>query len=163
LGAVSVFFVVGDLAAVLESLAVATGFLTALPDDLPGALLEDGALRLEEDLVVVVDFPVTAFAFDPGLAAGFAGVLVLVAVFEVFEAGLFWMMVLRDGTKALDHLGSPLLRHRQLWEFSGRASRVQTALNTLSQKHFKATKICNLWEARRCLSQHQRRSPYSAE
>ena len=90
LGAVSVFFVVGDLAAVLEGLAVAAGFLTVLPDDLPGALLEDGALRLEEDLVVVVDFPVTAFAFDPGLATGFAGILVLVAVFEVFEAGLFW-------------------------------------------------------------------------
>jgi hypothetical protein len=79
----SAFFVVGDLATVL---GVATDFLAGLVEPAL-AVFDAGALRPEEDLVV--DFVVTAFAF--GLAAGFDGVFaVVVVVFEVFEAGLFW-------------------------------------------------------------------------
>jgi hypothetical protein len=98
LGAVVAFFAVGDLAPIFGDLRVATDFLTALAEvALIDAVLEDGALRPEEDLVVV-DFPVVTFAFDPGLAAGFAGVFAgVVLVFEVLEAGLFWDGEIRAG------------------------------------------------------------------
>jgi len=87
--AASVFFAVDGLTADFAGLEVAVGFLTVLAE---GALvvrvLEDGALRPEEDLVAVVDLPVGAFDFDPGFVAGFEAVLV-VGGFEAFEAGLF--------------------------------------------------------------------------
>jgi hypothetical protein len=100
LGAVSAFFAVGDLAPIFGGLEVAADFLTALVEvALVGAVFADGALRPEEDLVVL-DFPVVAFAFDPGLAAGFAGVFAgVVLVFEVFEAGLFWDDEVRVGQR----------------------------------------------------------------
>jgi hypothetical protein len=82
----SAFFVVGDLA---TALGVATDFLAGLVvPALADTVFDDGALRPEEDFVVV-DFAVTAFGF--GLAAVFDGAFaVVVVVFEVFEAGLFW-------------------------------------------------------------------------
>jgi len=81
----SAFFVVGDLVTVL---GVATDFLAGLVEPaLADTVFDDGALRPEEDFVVV-DFAGTAFAF--GLAAVFDGAFaVVVVVFEVFEAGLF--------------------------------------------------------------------------
>jgi hypothetical protein len=98
---VSAFLAVGDLAPTLEGLGVVTDFLTALAGAaLVGAVLEDGALRPEEDLVVVLDFPVVAFVIDPDLTACFAGVFAgVVLVFEVFEAGLFWDDEIRVGQR----------------------------------------------------------------
>jgi len=87
-GAASVFFVVDGLTAGFAGLVVAVGFLTVLAEDgLVAEVLEDGALRLVEDLVAVVDLPVEVFDFDPGFVAGFEAVLV-VGGFD-FEVGLF--------------------------------------------------------------------------
>ena len=83
-GAASVFFVVDALAA---GLAVAVGFLAVFAEDGLVGVFEDGALRLVEDLVAVVDLPVEVFDFDPGFVAGFEAVLV-VGGFD-FEVGLF--------------------------------------------------------------------------
>jgi hypothetical protein len=81
--------VVEVLPAGFVDLAVGTCFLTVLVDDTALAVdvFEDGALRPLTGFVVA-DLLVTAFVLDPGLVAGFATVLV-VAVLEVFEAGLF--------------------------------------------------------------------------
>jgi len=81
--------VVEDFPAGFVDLAVGTCFLTALVDDTALAVdvFEDGALRPLAGFVRG-DLPVTVFVLDPGLVAGFGTVLV-VAVLEVFEAGLF--------------------------------------------------------------------------
>jgi hypothetical protein len=87
-GAASVFFVVDGLTAGFAGLVVGVGFLTVLAEDgLVAEIFEDGALRLVEDLVVVVDLPVEAFDFDTAFVAGFEAVLV-VGGFD-FEVGLF--------------------------------------------------------------------------
>ena len=87
-GAASVFFVVDGLTAGFAGLVVAAGFLTVLAGDgLVAGVFEDGALRVVEDLVAVVDLPVEVFDFDPGFVAGFEAVLV-VGGFD-FEVGLF--------------------------------------------------------------------------
>jgi len=87
-GAGSVFFAVDALTAGFAGLEGAAGFLTVLAEDaLVVEVFEDGALRVVEDLVVVVDFPVEVFDFDPGFVAGFEAALV--GGFEVFEVGLF--------------------------------------------------------------------------
>jgi len=80
--------VVEDFPAVLVDL-VGTCFLTVLVDDTALAVdvFEDGALRPLTGFVMA-DLLVTVFVLDPGLVAGFVIVLVL-AVLEVFEAGLF--------------------------------------------------------------------------
>ena len=93
LGAVSVFFAGGGLAAGFGGLAEATGFLF---------VLAEGALRAAEDLVVVA-LPVAVLDFDPGFVAGFGVVFVTGAVLEVFEVGLFLYVKLRGSTKALDY------------------------------------------------------------
>jgi len=90
LGATSVFFAAGGLAAGFGGFAGPVGFLAVLAEDaLAGAAVFDVALRPAEDLVVVVGLAVTVFGFDPGLVAGFEAVFVVGAVFEVFEVGLF--------------------------------------------------------------------------
>ena len=88
-GAASVFFVVDVLTAGFAGLVVAAGFLAVLAadDGLVAGVFEDGALRLVEDLVAVVDLAVEVFDFDPGFVAGFEAVLV-VGGFD-FEVGLF--------------------------------------------------------------------------
>lgn len=69
-------------------MVAAVGFLTVLAEDgLVAGIFEDGALRLVEGLVAVVDLPVDVFDFDPGFVAGFEVVLV-VGGFD-FEVGLF--------------------------------------------------------------------------
>jgi len=90
LGAFSVFFVAGGLAAGFGGLAGAVDFLTALAEDaLAGAAVFGCALRPPEDLVVVAGLAVTVFGFDAGFVAGFEATFVVGAVFEVFEVGLF--------------------------------------------------------------------------
>jgi len=85
-GAASVFLVVDGLAAGFAGLVA--GFLTVLVEDgLVAGVFEDGALRVVEDLVGVVDLPVEVFAFGPGFVAGFEAALV-VGGFD-FEVGLF--------------------------------------------------------------------------
>jgi hypothetical protein len=87
-GAASVFFVVDGLTAGFAGLVVAVGFLTVLAEDgLVAGVFEDGALRVVEDLVAVVDLLVDVFDFDPGFVAGFEVALV-VGGFD-FEVGLF--------------------------------------------------------------------------
>jgi hypothetical protein len=149
---------VGDLAPVLGDLGVVTGFLTVLA----GAVFEDGALR--EDFVLVADFPVTVFAFDPGLDAGFAGVfVVVVVVLEVFKAGLFWHDKIRVEDSRPPRLTS-FASSATLGVFGASFTRPDGPRYTKPrelQSH--EIEICNLWEARRCLSRHQQQSPYSAE
>lgn len=81
--------VVDDFPAVFVDLAGGTCFLAVLADDAAfgGDVFEDGALRPLAGFVVA-GLLVTAFVLDPGLVAGFVAVFV-VAVLEVFEAGLF--------------------------------------------------------------------------
>lgn len=87
-GAVSVFFVVDGLTAGFAGLVVAVDFLAVFAaEGLVAGGFEDGALRVVEALVVVVDLPVEVFDFDAGFVAGFEAVLV-VGGFD-FEVGLF--------------------------------------------------------------------------
>jgi len=98
--------VVEDLPAVFVDLAAGTCFLAVLVGAaLGGDDFEDGALRLPADFVVAV-LPVTAFVLDPGLVAGFVTVFV-VAVLEVFEAGLFSFVA---SSATLGGLGASLTR-----------------------------------------------------
>jgi hypothetical protein len=88
LGAVSVFFAAGGLAAGFGGLAEAADFLFVLAEDaLVVAVFKDVALRAAEDLVAAA-LAVAAFDFDPGFVAGFAAAFVVGTVL-VLEVGLF--------------------------------------------------------------------------